>query len=118
MGWRQLSVLLGTMRLAVVYGLWRLAGLGGNLLINALGDRRETVRTIAGMLLARAGPTAKPLLEQAMAERYYLPIVLTILADIGDRGMEVEIRRFRDDPDPQVAEAAKQALRVLARQSG
>ena len=53
-----------------------------------------------------------------MAERRHLTIVLTILADLGDKALGGPIRRFRDDPDPQVTEAAKQALRVLAHQSG
>jgi hypothetical protein len=117
--WKQMSVLLGTMRIAAVYSVWRLTGfrVGGSVLINALGDGRETVRTVAGMLLAQAGRRAKPLLERAMTERRHLTVVLTILADLGDRAVEGAIRRFRDDPDPQVAEAANQALRVLARQS-
>lgn len=118
MGWNQISILLGTVRLAFVYFMWRLTGVGGSILVNALGDGRETVRTVAGILLARAGRQARPLLESAMAERRHLTVVLTILADLGDQALEGPIRRFRDDPDPQVAEAAKQALRLLARQSG
>ncbi len=118
MGWNRISILLGTVRLAIVYFMWRLTGTGGSILVDALGDGRETVRSVAGILLARAGSQARPLLESAMAERRHLTIVLTILADLGDQTLEGPIRRFRDDPDPQVAEAAKQALRVLARQSG
>ncbi len=58
----------------------------------------------------------EPLLEEALRRRENLPIVLTILADIGDTRVESEIRRFSGHEDPQVAEAAKQALRVLATQ--
>jgi hypothetical protein len=59
---------------------------------------------------------AEPLLEEALRKRENLPIVLTILADLGDKRVESEIRRFSGHEDPLVAEAAKQALRVLAMQ--
>ena len=41
-------------------------------------------------------------------------MTLSLLADLGDGMVEKEIRPFSTDQDPKVAEAARQALRVLA----
>jgi len=71
---------------------------------------------MAGMFLARAGRLAEPLLEEALRNNENLPTVLTILADIGDKRAAPEIQRFSAHQDPRVAEAARQALRVLAMQ--
>ena len=111
-----LRVLFGSLRVVFFYLLWRLTGLKslGWQLIRALGDEEESVRTLTGMLLVRAGPLAEPLLLDALRQRIHLAIVLIIFADIGDRRMEGEIRRFRDDPDPHVSGAAQQALAILA----
>jgi hypothetical protein len=38
--------------------------------------------------------------------------VLTIIGDIGDPKYESALRRFSNDRDPQVADAARSALRV------
>jgi hypothetical protein len=104
--------------LIVCAAVWRITRLRvlGRLIVNSLGSRNENLRTIAGISLARAGRMAEPLLEEALRKSENLPIVLTILADIGDKRAESEIRRFSRHEDPQVAEAAKQALRVLAMQ--
>ena len=85
-------------------------------IVRALESRNENLRTLAGMLLVKAGRTAEPILEKALRDREGLPTILTILADIGDKHAEPEIRRFSAHEDPRVAEAAKQALRVLAMQ--
>jgi arsenate reductase len=55
-----------------------------------------------------------PLLREALASRRHLPMLLTIPGDVGGPALEPEIARFRDDPDPRVASAAREALRVLA----
>lgn len=104
--------------LFICVGAWRVTRLPflGRLLVRTLGSTNENLRTLAGILLVRAGRLTEPLLEEALRRGENLPIVLTILADIGDRRAEPEIRRFSGHEDPQVAEAAKQALRVLAMQ--
>lgn len=86
------------------------------MILKALGSRNENLRTIAGIFLVRAGRLAEPLLEEALDKHQNLPTVLTILADLGDKRVEPEIRSFSAHEDPLVAEAAKQALRVLAMQ--
>jgi hypothetical protein len=68
---------------------------------------------MAGMLLARAGRRSGPLLREALAARHALPMVLPILADIGDESSRPTLRALTDDSDAAVAGAAREALRVL-----
>lgn len=98
--------------------LWRATRVRflGRPVLRALTSTNENLRMIAGMSLVRAGRLAEPLLEEALDRRENLPAVLTILADIGDTRVESQIRGFSAHEDPRVAEAAKQALRVLAMQ--
>jgi len=65
------------------------------------------------MFLVQAGKRAEPLLEEALLRREALPMVLTVLADIGDERLEAKLRQFARDEDPKVAEAAEDALRAL-----
>ena len=65
------------------------------------------------MFLVQAGWRAEPLLEEALQRREGLPMVLTVLADIGDRRYEPQPLQFMRDSDPRIAEAAEDALRVL-----
>jgi HEAT repeat protein len=85
----------------------------GRALVTALGSRDENVRLIAGMSLVRNGRRAEPLLEEALARRENVPMVLALLGDIGDPACEPLIARFTADPDPEAARAAHDALRVL-----
>jgi HEAT repeat protein len=102
--------------LFLVQAVWRWTGLpvAGRVLIRALGSSNPNIRTIAGIFLVRAGRRAEPLLEEALTRREYLPALLPILGDIGDRKVEPELLRFAQDRDPQVAQAAQNALRILA----
>lgn len=97
------------------YGLWRSTGLrsAGRALVQALGSPDEDLRTIAGMLLVRGGKRSRPLLEEALRRREYLPMVISVLADLGDPGVLPEIRPYTQDLDPEVADSARQGLRVL-----
>jgi hypothetical protein len=97
------------------YGVWRSTGLrsAGRALVKALGSPDEDLRTIAGMLLVRGGKRSRPLLEEALRRREHLPMVISVLADLGDPGVQPEIRPYTQDPDPEVADSAQQALRVL-----
>ena len=65
------------------------------------------------MFLVKAGKSAQPLLTEALAQRENVPMVLSILADIGDPAVEPQIRSFSSDQDPEVSRAAKEALRTL-----
>jgi len=66
------------------------------------------------MFLVRAGRRAGPLLEEALRRRENLPMLLSILGDIGDPQVEGELRSFVQDHDPEIAQAARDALQVLA----
>jgi hypothetical protein len=105
-------------RLYALKSLWNTTGLrsAGRALIDALGSEDEDLRTVAGMLLAQSGKRAEPLIAEAIARREHLPIVLLIAGDIGATTLEPELRRFTTDPNPDVARAAHDALRILAAQ--
>jgi HEAT repeat protein len=108
----QLSAFL---RLLAQNAAWRLTGLeaAGRTVVRALSSEDPTVRTTAGMLLVRAGHRAKPMLREALDARHALPMVVIILADIGDQESRPILNELTRDPDATVAGAARQALRVL-----
>lgn len=97
------------------HALWSTTRLrsAGRALVEALGSEDETVRTMAGMSLVRAGERSEPLLEEALNRRENLPMVLQILADLGDPTVAPALERFTNDRDPAVARAAREALRAL-----
>ncbi|HPM79091.1 MAG TPA: hypothetical protein PLF81_00235 [Candidatus Anammoximicrobium sp.] len=108
--------LSGAAKLFACQILWRGLHLkcAGRALVSALDADDEDLRVLAGMFLVRAGPRAVPLLGEALAQRRHLPLVVQIIADIGATEFEPELRRLADDPDPQIAQAASDALRQLA----
>jgi hypothetical protein len=97
-------------------GAWRLTGIKwlGRRLVQNLGSGNENLRTIAGILVTKAGERAEPLLQELLQRRENVPMVLTVLAGFGDPKLEKDILPFSTDRDPQIAEAARQALRVIA----
>jgi HEAT repeat protein len=109
--------LAGSARLFLSNAVWRATGLrsAGRTLVHGLGSDDENQRTLAGMFLVQAGRQAEPLLEEALSKGENLPLVLTILGDIGDPKFEPELRRFSHDANPEVARAAADALLALAR---
>jgi|SRR5215471_9087052 len=96
--------------------LWRVTHLTslGQRLVTALGESDENVRSVAGIMLAKGGRAAVPLLYRALADRSNLPAVLSLLGDVGDASVEKELARFTSDNDEKISRAAKDALRVLA----
>ena len=94
---------------------WKLTGIpaAGRPLVKALGSSDEDIRTIAGMFLVKAGKSAEPLLIEALEKRENVPMVLAVLADIGDPQVEPQIQSLSADADPEIARAAQEALRVL-----
>lgn len=108
--------MLTVFRLAVCALTWRVTGLNaaGRPLVHGLASRNENVRTIAGMLLASSGKKSETILLEALRRRESLPLVITILADIGSRQLEPEIGELSHDRDPQVVRAAEDAARLLA----
>ena len=108
--------LVGVAHLFVSNTIWRVTGLrsAGRALIHALSSKDETLKTIAGMFLVRTGSRAEPLLREALHRRESLPLVLTILGDIGDPKVVPELRQFSRDHNPEVAQAARDALHILS----
>jgi HEAT repeat protein len=107
-------------RLFALGALWRGAGVesAGRALVSALGISDENLRTIAGMMLVKAGPRSAPLLKDALARRQSVPMALAVLGDLGDPSCESALRAFTSDPDPKVAAAAREALRALEASAG
>src|SRR5213592_3428183 len=86
-------------------GLWRWLGIrsAGRVLIWRLGDPREDTRAVAGMLLAKAGRKALPLLTEAADRREHLECVLPMLADLGETRYEPLMRDLAANPEPLLA---------------
>jgi hypothetical protein len=101
--------------LVAQYAWWRATGAtsAGRRVVGTLGGADEGLRTIAAMLLVKAGLRAEPMLRDALRRRESLPLVLGVLGDIGGPDTERELAPFVDDADPGVARAARDALRVL-----
>jgi|SRR5690242_15038755 hypothetical protein len=105
-------------RLFALKSVWRTTGLesAGRALLNALDSPKEDVRTVAGMFLVQAGKQAEPLVEEGIKRRVNLPMTLVMAGDIGAVSLKPELQRFASDPDPAVAKAAQDGLRILERQ--
>jgi len=105
-------------RLYALKSLWSATGLRrlGRALLDALGSSDEDLRTVAGMLLVQSGKRAEPLIAEAIARREHLPTMLVIAGDIGATALEPELQRLTTDPDPAVARAARDGLRILGAQ--
>ena len=82
-------------------------------LIHALNSDDEDIRTIAGMFLVQTGQRAEPLLEEALHKGQYLPMVISVLGSIGDPRIVSELRPFTKDRDPEIAQAAQDAIRAI-----
>jgi HEAT repeat protein len=109
-----MRLLLGALRLYVyrAFWYWLCITSAGRALVRALGSPDENIRSIAGILLAKSGIRAVPLLQEALARRENLPTILTVLGSIGDPALIPQLRQFADDQSPDVAKAAREALKV------
>ncbi|HAM58234.1 MAG: hypothetical protein A2X51_00910 [Candidatus Rokubacteria bacterium GWC2_70_24] len=105
-------------RLFALRSVWSATGLrsAGRALVDALGSPDEGVRSVAGMFLVQGGKRAEPLIAEAIHRRQNLPTVAVIAGDIGAFRLEPELRRLTADADPEVAQAARDGLRILAAQ--
>ncbi len=102
-------------RLYALKSMWSATGMrsAGRALLDVLGSKDEGIRTVAGMFLVQGGKRAEPIVEEAIRRRQHLPTVLVIAGDIGASRLEPELRRLASDPEPQVAKAATDGLRIL-----
>lgn len=86
----------------------------GRVLVDALASDDEGLRTVAGILLTRAGRRAEPLLGEALKAGKHVPMVISVLGSIGDPAVLSAVQAFEGSSDPEVARAAKNAIRVIA----
>ena len=95
------------------FGVWRTTGSerAGAVLARALASPDETNRTAAGILLARAGARALPLLRENLKRGVGVPMTLRLLGEIGGDESAALVEPYRDDPDPQIAAAARAFVR-------
>ena len=82
-------------------------------MIEALDSPDENLRMISGTLLARGGSRNLPLLCQAIGKQQNLPMLLTLIEDIGEADEVPLLERYVTDERINVANAAREALRVL-----
>jgi len=75
--------------------------------------RRGPTRRSASDLQSELLQRSLPLLLDAVRKRENLPLVLTILADIGDMRLETLFREFSTDEEASVAQAARQGLETI-----
>ncbi len=102
-------------QLFVSQAVWNATGLdaAGRTLVRALDSDDENLRTIAGIFLVQAGQRAEPLLEEALHKGQYLPMVIDVLGSIGDPKVIAELHPFIDNPNPEIARAARDAIRAI-----
>ena len=95
---------------------WRFTGLRfcGRTLVRGLASPDETVRTIAGILLVRAGGRSGPLLDRALAgaEPAHVPMQLRILGELGDERWDGVLERYSKHENPKIADAARDAIQA------
>lgn len=82
-------------------------------LVHALASPDENVRTMAGMFLVQIGDRAIPFLRAGLEGGQNVPVILAILADIGDPHTRPDIESFLGSPDPIISSSARDALETL-----
>lgn len=109
--------LAGAARMFAWQALWRASSLprAGRALVAALDSPDENVRTIAGMFLVQAGRRSLGPLREALDRRQNTAMTLSILGSLGGEEAEAMVSAFVNDREPDVARAAQDALRVIAR---
>jgi len=115
---------MASARILVVGVIWLLTGAAaaGRALTRAITDGGENERTLAGMLLVRAGDRSVPVVTEAILSGRGSPALIEVLASIGSeaaRDALVRVSRAAAPAvDPAVAAAAAEALRTLDQVQG
>jgi hypothetical protein len=110
--------------LLAVGAIWLLTGAAaaGRALTRAVTDGGEDERTLAGMLLVRAGDRSVPVVTEAILSGRGSTALIDVLASIGSqtaRDALVRVSRAATPAvDPVVAAAAAEALRTLDQVQG
>ena len=110
-------VLYEWIRLVCIYAIW--CGMGwrwaGRILLKAL-EKKEPIRDLSGMLLVKCKRRAVPLLLEALNSKYQIPLVLILLASIGNPNLIPTVEPYLNDANPDIAMAARDAMNILAAQ--
>jgi len=103
------------LRLFLVGAMWRTVGWRwcGKILLKAFASDDEDFRNLSGIFLVQAGLRTLPLLREELENHRNIPLILMLIADIGDSTSESLIIPYLNYDDPKVAEAARQAIRTL-----
>ena len=95
---------------------WSATGLAaaGRTLAGGVQSDDESVRNVAGIMLVRAGVRSREPLRQALAAAApaQVPMLLRVLGDLGDSDSERDIEKYKDNADPEIAQAARDALKA------
>jgi hypothetical protein len=107
-----------------VGAIWLLTGAAaaGRALTRAVTDGGEDERTLAGMLLVRAGDRSVPVVTEAILSGRGSTALIDVLASIGSQAARDALvrvsRAAAPAVDPVVAAAAAEALRTLDQVQG
>lgn len=110
--------------LLAVGAVWLLTGAAaaGRALTRAITDGGEDERTLAGMLLVRAGDRSVPVVTEAILSGRGSTALIDVLASIGSQAARDALvrvsRAAAPAVDPAVAAAAAEALRTLDQVQG
>ncbi len=110
---------IGAARLLTAGAAWRIAGArpAGRALVAALARDDETERTVAGIMLVRAGDRSVPLVAEALLEGGSPDDLVPVLSSIGTDAARSALGTVAASTGPTVGEPAResaaQALRTL-----
>jgi len=95
--------------------MWRTVGWRwcGKILLKAFASDDEDFRNLSGIFLVQAGLRTLPLLCEELENHRNVPLILMLIADIGDSTSKSLIVPYLNNDEPKIAEAARQAIRTL-----
>lgn len=100
-------------KLLAAGAIWRVTGAAaaGRSLIEGLASPDETARTIAGVLLVKAGSRSVDLIQEAIgkAGEASLPMLLRIAGEFGDDQLDELLARYTASGNAEIAQAARDA---------
>jgi hypothetical protein len=109
---------LSAARLLAAGSVWRVTTVGaaGRALISAVSSPDPDDRALAGILLTRAGDRSVPLIGEALSAGADPSDLVNVLASIGTDAARATLENAAGSGRPDVATAAREALRSLEEQ--
>ncbi len=107
-----------SIRLLAAGAAWRLTGVdsAGRALVSAVAGTDPDGRTLAGILLTRAGDRSVPLIQEALTSGNDPSELVNVLASIGSDSARAALVAATESARLKTATAATAALRVLDQQ--